>query len=596
MSNNTSSPGAMMRMAFYILAVALALISVFVTFRGLSSAEGMTQAQLARQMARTFSYQTKVIQPYALAQMEKAGKTPSPLAMPETTQPPAQPLVWAVAFRLLQPMGTYAPQDGGSPIYFFDRVIAGFGVIAWLLTIFLTHGAARRLFDEQVAAIAAIALLVCQPGWDLAVSGSPRTLVLPLFALAFRLYASASVRAAEGEGIGTRMVLLGLACAGLVLTHWMAWWIVLGIIVGVAFFLPGGRVGAVIVAAFPLMALSALAWWNMKLCGDPLGGIKALFQAQTAATGHDLVLRDFTPTLPTVQVDDLLRRLGLNWQEQLSGLYAHLGFLVPALLFFTALMHRFRRAEAGNARWMLAVVFGLVALGSGLLGLNHGEKDDNALYIVLVPAMSVFGAAMIVVLWSRLQNGLSFWARWGAAIIALVVSGLPMAVNLPVYLKFGLSMGSKMPPHWPPYLPERAAYLSMMVEDDEYLFSDAPGFVAWYADVPCAALPTQRADFETMRTNIAGRGAKLAGIVMTPVSAACERITDIFTGPYAEWRDLIIRGPMHAFDKDFAPEPNFPFRVLNPLIAIPIGSKESLSLPMVFHAEKERRAKPKEQP
>jgi hypothetical protein len=581
----------MLRMAFYIAAVALALLHVFVTFRGISSEEGMKQAQLARQMARTSSFQTKVIQPYAWAQMEAAGKKPSPLAMPETTQPPVQPLMWSVAFRLLQPMENYAPQEGGSQIYFFDRVIACFGVIAWLLTIYLTHGAARRLFDEQVAAITAIALLVCMPGWELASSGSPRTWLLPLFALAFRLYASASARAAEGQGIGLRMLLLGIVCGALVLTHWMAWWLVLGIIVGVLVFLPGGRAGAVIVAAFPFMALSALAWWNTQLCSDPLGGAKALLQAQIAAASPAFVLRDFTSQLPTVEVEDLMRRLGMSWQDQLAMIFAHLGYLVPALLFFTAMMHRFRRVEAGGARSMLVVVLLFAAMGCGLVGLGDRDKDDNALFFVLAPAMSVFGSAMIVVLWSRLQNGTGFWARWGAACIALILTSLPMAVNLPVFIKFGLTMRDKIPSHWPPYMPDRAALLHTMLESDEFVFSDAPGFVAWYGDVPCVSLPAKRPDFDTIKTLAADRGARVAGFVMTPVSAECERISDIFTGPYGEWRDLVIRGPMHAFDKDFIPEPDFLYRVPNPLVIVQVGSKESLSMPMVFYSEKERRPK-----
>jgi len=575
MSNN-SSPSTLLRLAFYALAVALALVHIFVTFRGLSSADGMNQAQLARQIARTNSYQTKVIQPYAWAQMGKAAKTVSPLAMPETTQLPVQPLLWSVAFRIMQPLGSYTPNSGGSPIYFFDRVIACFGVAAWLLTIFLTHGAARRLFDENVAAIAAIALLVCQPGWDLAVSGASRSLMVMLFAMAFRLYASAGARAAEGRSVGLVMVLLGVICGIMVLTHVLAWWIVLGIIIGVAVFLPGGRLGAVIVAAFPVIAFSALAWWNMKLCGDPLGGAKALFQAQSSVIHHSLVMRDWAPAL--------------------SGLYAHMGYLVPAMLFFTALIHRFRRTEVGAARWMVAVVFGLVAIGMGLIGLSDKDKDDNALYFVLVPAMCVFGSAMLVVLWSRVQSGTQFLSRWGVPLIALLISALPMMVNLPVFMKFGLSMGSKITPHWPPYVPDHAALLHTMVEEDEILFSDAPAFIAWYGDLPCANLPYRRADLAAMQATAQERKARVAGIIITPVSAACERFSDIFTGPYGEWRDIVIRGPMFAFDKDLVLDSSFPFKVINPLIAIPVGSKENLSLPMVFYSDKERRIKRTESP
>lgn len=595
MSSQPSSPGAALRLAFYFAAVALALIHVFVTFRGLSSVEGMNQAQLGRQVARTFSWQTKVVQPYAWAQMEKAGKSPSPLAMAETTQPPLQPLILAAAFRIFQPLGEYAPYKGGSPIYFFDRLIAAFGVICWLLTMFFTHGAARKLFDEKVAAITALALLVCMPGWEMAVSGSSKALLTLEFALAFRLLASAATRSAEGRAIGPVLIGMGLVCAAMVLTHWLAVWLVLGLIIGVAFFLPGGRLGVVLVIVPPLMALSAWGWWQMQLCGDPLGATKALFQAQLASVNADNVQRDLSPGLTSLVLDDLLRRLGLSWQDQLSNLYGYLGYGMVALFFFPALLHPFRRAETAGVRWTLAIVFLSLLTGMGFVGLPEKLVDDNALYLVVMPALSLFGAAMLVVMWSRLHSGHTFWAQWGGPAVALAITALPMLVNLPVYLKFGLTLGSRMQPHWPPFVPERAAVLRELVEPDEYLLSDAPAFVAWYADVPCAALPVQREDFAAFQKAAAERKARLAGFVMTPVSAKCDRFSDVFTGPYAEWRDLIIRGPMLAFEKDFSPSPEFPFKIVHPLIAVPVGSKESLSMPMVFYSDRNRVPAPVEE-
>jgi len=195
-SSSRSGPGTLLRTVFYAAALVMALLHVFVTFRGLSSAEGMNQAQLARQIVRTGGYQTLVAQPYTWAQMEAAGKTPSPVAMPETLQPPLQPLLWSVPFRFLKAWHVYNPADGGA-IYRLDRVIACLGVGWYLLTLYLTHGAARRLFDDQVATIAAVALLVCEPAWELMVSGAPRAMLLPLFAMAFRLYAAAASRAVE---------------------------------------------------------------------------------------------------------------------------------------------------------------------------------------------------------------------------------------------------------------------------------------------------------------------------------------------------------------------------------------------------------------
>lgn len=589
MSSTSSGPGALPRLVFYAAALVMALLHVFVTFRGLSSADGMDQAQLARQIARTGSYQSLVTEPYAWAQMETAQKQNTPMAMPETVQPPLQPLLWSVAFRFMQPWLVYDPVLG-SAVYMLDRVIACFGVAWYLLTIFLTHGAARKLFDEHVAAITAVALLVCEPAWELMVSGASRAMLLPLFAMAFRLYASAASRAVENRGAFLPLTLLGFVCALMVMTHWMALWIVLGVIVGVALFLPRGRAGVIGVVLFPALALGAWGWWNLQLCGDPLGGIKALMQAQSSSIGYDSLIRDFTPSVPLLQVDDLVRRVGLGWQEQLGGLFAHFGHAVLALLFFVALIHRFRKPEAAAARWMLAVVLVCVALGMGLLGLPGRADDKNALYIVLMPAMCAMGAAMLVILWSRFQpvDGSGFLARWGAPLIAIGITALPMAVNLPVLMKFGLTMGGKIPPHWPPFLPERAYILRLLLEKDEYVISDSPAFVAWYADVPCVNLPVQRDDHETIKAKAAERGAKLAGFVMTPISAKVERITDIYTGPYSEWRDLIMRGPMLAFDKDFVPHPDFPFKTPVPLVGTAIGDKENLSLSMTFYTDKAR--------
>ena len=195
---------------------------------------------------------------------------------------------------------------------------------------------------------------------------------------------------------------------------------------------------------------------------------------------------------------------------------------------------------------------------------------------------------MLVVMWSRFQMSGDFMARWGAPLVALLITALPMAVNLPVLMKFGLTMGGKIPPHWPPFLPERISILRLLTEKNEFIISDSPGFVAWYGDVPCVDLCTQRGDYEVMKSKADARSVKLAGFVMTPVSAKVERITDLYTGPYSEWRDLIIRGPMLAFDRDFSPSPEFPFKNLVPLVGQTVGDKEHLSLPMVFYTDKAR--------
>jgi hypothetical protein len=45
---------------------------------------------------------------------------------------------------------------------------------------------------------------------------------------------------------------------------------------------------------------------------------------------------------------------------------------------------------------------------------------------------------------------------------------------------------------------------------------------------------------------------------------------------------------MLAFDKDFAPSPDFPFRIPVPLVGAAVGSRENVSLSMVFYSDKQR--------
>ncbi|MBK8091790.1 MAG: hypothetical protein IPK32_07365 [Verrucomicrobiaceae bacterium] len=588
----------MLRLAFYVAAVALALIHVFVTFRGINSTEGMYQAQLARNLAQKGVWQTLAVQPYAWAQLERNGRTPTPLAMPETTQLPVQPLIWSLGFRAFSGQAEYAPLDGGGRIYIYDRVIAGFGVLWWLIAIYLTHGAARQLFDEKVAAIAAVALLVCQPAWDLAVSGSSRMLLIMEFALAFRLFVSIAMRHAAGRSTALYLVTLGVISALMLLTHPLALWLVLGLAIGATFFLKGNHTTTLLLVLAPVvLAAGAWGWWQARLCGEVLGGLRAVWQSQFAAMGHELVTRDFTPGFATIVVDDLLRRMGLNTEDQSGRFYSHCGHVVVALFFFIALLHQFRRAEASAARWTLAVTFGSVVIGMTLIGLSGGVKDDMALYIVIMPAMCIYGAAMLVILWSRFLGpnaGTTFWPQWGGPVIALVLCAIPMYANLPVFLKYGLAKGNSIDPHWPPYVPDRVVILNRYVRPGEYVFTDAPHFIAWYAGVPAVNLPTQREDFATMKKLTDGRNATVGGFVMTPFSARTEYFFDLFSGNYSEWRDLIYRGHMLAFDKNFDPEPSFPYRIIHPLLLMTVGSKESTSLPMVFYAEQART--PKAQP
>lgn len=579
----------LLRGVVYGAAAVLALVHVFVTFQGVSSPAGMEQAQLAREVARGHGWQTKVIRPYAWARLEASAREASPAAMPEIVQPPAQPLLWAPLFKVLERHQTFDPVKGGS-IYLLDRVIACVGVIGCLLALGWIHGSAVRLFDEAVAALVVLCLMASEPLWQLSVSGSPVALLLPLVALSFRFMVSAHQRVEEKLSIFWQAAAVGGLAAAMLLTHWMAVWMVAGLVLSAWITLPGRRASAAVITGLPVLALAAWGWWLLRASGDPLGGAKTLFQAHLSTLEPDLLQRAFSTTSQPVQMDDLLRKVAVNWRNQMGQGLAYLGFIVPAMMFFPALLHRFRRPEAARSCLMVAIMFATTALGMGMLGLPDKTQDDNALYIILAPLMAVFGGAMLVILWGRFHaGGGSLLGRQAIVWIAVALSALPMAAELPAKIKTGLVLRSRVMPHWPPYAPDRVTVIRRLLEPQEMVFADAPWFVAWYADVPAAWIPAKRDDFDLMSARAEASGSPVAGVVVSPLSARLNHLHEAFDGPYREWPDLIFRGPMLALDREFLPHPDFKFKLPVPLVGLPVGSKENLSMQMTFYTDRARK-------
>ena len=94
-----------------------------------------------------------------------------------------------------------------------------------------------------------------------------------------------------------------------------------------------------------------------------------------------------------------------------------------------------------------------------------------------------------------------------------------------------------------------------------------------------------------MTTRIEAQGSRVGGVVVTPVSARVNYLSDAFNGSYKEWPDLIFRGPMLAFDRNFPARDDFPYKVPVPLVAIPVGDSETLSLLMTLYTDRLRTVK-----
>jgi hypothetical protein len=211
---------------------------------------------------------------------------------------------------------------------------------------------------------------------------------------------------------------------------------------------------------------------------------------------------------------------------------------------------------------------------------------------VLAGPLSLFGVALLAMLWARLfPGGRSFWQTWGYGVAVVVIGGFPLLTTLPNSVKSGLVMRGLLS-QWPPYAADRVALVGGMIESDEVVMADAPWFTAWYADVTSIWLPVRRTDFALLKSEVEKGGKRVAGVVITPVSSETDMLGKIFTGPWSEWPDLIFRGPLLAFDRDMRAWPDFPFPVAIPLVGFSTGESEGLGLLMAFYTDRQRVVKP----
>lgn len=587
-----------LRMVFYVLMGVLALMEVFVSFRGLKSPAGMEQAQLARELARGNGWVTKCIRPGAWRQLQDGGSEAVDLGkFPDTSSAPLPALVLAPLFKLAEPWWTYDPAKDGV-IYSLDRISGAVGVLFFLLLLYHLNGLAMRLFDERVAVVVCAGVGLCKPMWELAASGSPRVLLGLELVVALRLIFSVLERLEQGAPMKKRLLILGLTLAAMSLTHSIG--VLWAVVLGVGLVLGIGRSGRATVGLTGLLsallgpsflAFGLWMWRNLELTGDVLGSTKLILRGMLSGVGEEEMSRRFSDAAEAMALPQVLRGLGLRFVDQWNGIFGHMGLIWGAPVALLASLHRFRNGISEMIARLVLVLLVLSMLAMGLVGPVRELMDEHNVFILLAPVLSVFGVAMVTMAWARLNpRARGFWQEWGQGVILVGLSAMPLLVALPDTIRAGMALRGRLS-QWPPYAADRVAKLGPLLEENEVLLADAPWFVGWYVDVPAVWMPARRADLVLMREAAVKGGRPVAGVVITPVSAKAESMVQMLSGPWADWPDLIFRGPMMAFDREMRTWPDFPYPVAVPLVGFSIGETEGLGLLMAFYTDRVRKPK-----
>jgi len=495
-------------------------------FKGLGTEAAMDQAQLARSLVSGEGFTTRYIRPLAIQQLTDSGRKIPADHFPEVHNAPLFPMLEAAALFPFRKNLDMAPTDTLSK---GDRVAAGLGILLLLIGVLVWYFVARRLFDHELALLAAGLLLVTDLMWQYALAGLPQLLLIILFGLV-TLCSFDALRAEEQErsalSVILRLALAAFLLGLMALTHGVA-----------AFLLPGflafcliafrERVAATFVSLVVFLT-TVLPWLahNYLTCGNPLG-IAVYTALAGAGVTEEAVMRGVNTGLSLGGGMATKFRTGLT--DQAAHLWEYMGLNIVAVAALMAVMHPFRNPTAALWRWIVILMWAGVTIGMTLFGVKE-SVSGNQLHIVFLPAFLLYGLAFLLVLWNRLNISLK-------ALRIVFLSALFLLAAAPMLLRFIAGAQAKI--QWPPYVPPFISVLQKWYQPKEILCSDMPWAVAWYANRKCLLLPETVRQFNQI-SDFGVLGAPIVGLYLTPVSGGQDFLS-LIKGPYKEWGPVIMR-------------------------------------------------------
>ena len=535
-SGGELSPAIIVRRAlFLLLLVGLMFYYLAPGFRGLTAPKGIEQAQIAREIARGNGFQTKMIRPLSLYQANENSGDVTLVGFHDTYHAPLNPLVNSVVLNFFKDDFEW---DRAENVYFLDRVIAGLSIILLLCSIGISYLLVSRIFDAKIGGVTALLMLLCEIMWRFSQTGLPQMLMLFLFTFGcyflFKAIEAQNLNRAPMFWIALSSGFFGL----LALAHWLAIWPFIGLLIFTAFyFKPRGIAAATMLIVF----LAIILPWgirNATVSGTPFGsGYFAVLGGM--GVGEDEVMRSYDPRADNPFRKGFASKVLVTSLHQLDGLYAFLGSIAVAPLFFLSLLHPFKRPEIAAFRWCILTMWIFAVLGMSLFGLPGGKMDANQLHILFIPLMTAYGLAFLSVLWSRLGISSNMpLVMNGHLVLAVFFSIVPMVTGIVKSLKGSLIMKDRGTQGL------QISYIRERVDPAEVVVSDAPWSVAWYGDRSSLWLPSTPGQMREIQALTETRGQPLSGLLLTLQSADQPLISKIIAGSYREWAPLIVAQSM----------------------------------------------------
>ncbi len=548
-------------------------------FIGITHPKGQEQAVIAREITRGHGFSTQVIKPAAIALMEKYRgangfsafldpEGPTGGNIPDIYHAPLHPWLNSCALftavRISDSLKLRTEAKGrpdfwgfhkGEYIHPADRIIAGVSVLCFLVAVWVSFLAVRRLFDERLGAITTVLMLLCNEFWRYTSTGLPQMLMLMLFSVAIYFSTRALGARENEERTWPWHAGAGLAFGLLALAHPLTIFIFIGALIHtVIAYSPRGRDAAIMFVTF-MVCLTPWLVRNSRICGSPFG-IAGQARLVGLRGSESQIMRTLNDQDKKIPVHFFRSKVQSELLNSLDSLLGRFGKILVAPLFFLALLHPFKKSETRSFRWGFLIMIVSGMLGMAVFGFADADLqtdlDSNNLFPLFIPLATAYGFALLLVMWSRVQVA-------GRDLAS--IRQVNIAFHGTVIFLSSLSLANvytdppKLPFVWPPYFPPAISELSDWYGKDDIICADMPWAVAWYADRKSLWLPLTIADFNDL--NEFRFHGKITGLLVTPITGFRGLLNEVGVGEFKEWHSFIMREPRAA--------QNFVLKVTHPI-------------------------------
>jgi hypothetical protein len=539
-------------------------------YRGFSAPEAMEAAQVARNLDEGHGFSTQVIQPFDLYLLQNRYHAQALGQVdflnnggfyPDLADAPVYPAVLAGLMKVRSPQWDAQAQkkfwwkNSRFQRYQPEFVIAVFNQCLLLAAVVMTFFIAKKLFDSQVAWLAALFTLGSDVLWKFSTSGLSTMLLLVIF-LGLVLCVIKIESLARAEPPAPRALFIFAMVAGLLvglglLTRYSFGWLLVPVVFFLAVFGGARRMGLVVAACLVFGAV-VLPWVarNYYVSHTPFGNAGYAVIQGTSYFPGTLLLQSSSPRLAPEKGGGwtllLVQKLAANAFDIFENELPRLGGWA-AVLFFAGLLLGFRNSAARRLRYFtlacLVVLIAVQALGRTWLSDETPELNSENLLVLLIPLALIFGTAFFLTLLDQM-NLPAFELRSLAILLLGVVLWLPFATSfLPP---------QPSPTAYPPYHPPEIQKICGWMEPDELMMSDVPWAVAWYGRHPCIYLSRDtQGDF----SNINDYFQVVKGVYLTTLTLDDKFLSNVARGDEDSWAHFVLQ----AASKNKYPN-NFPLQ------------------------------------